>query len=414
MGVVWTAIHLVTKRRVAIKLLRAGGHDAGSRARLLREARASCAVDHPNVLAVLDVIDADGAPALVMDLLEGESLRERLERQGALEVRVTCTLLAPVAGALAAAHAAGIVHRDIKPENIFLVGAPPAEPTVKVLDFGIAKIVATEEPSTNLTESGAMLGTPYYMSPEQAFGERNVGPATDAWALGVVLYECLTGARPTQADNLGQIIKRITQDPIAPVAERVAGVPAPLNALIARLLQRDVAAREVDMASVARTLASCAELATEERAAKATNLPVPATPANRKSRTRLFALAAMGVGAIASAIAWRSASTERPSASPSITTSIPISLVGTSAPTATPSAIVVHAPTLGSDDRPTGAASATSSSTSDASPHLATARSAADLRAPAAPASASAHANVPLPDDGGTTGPGRVIIKSPF
>jgi len=126
MGVVWTAIHLVTKRRVAIKLLRASGsEDAASRARLLREARASCAVEHPSILPVLDVIDADGAPALVMELLEGESLRERLARAhgSALGVRETSAILAPVAAALAAAHAARIVHRDIKPENIFLVGA---------------------------------------------------------------------------------------------------------------------------------------------------------------------------------------------------------------------------------------------------------------------------------------------------
>ena len=138
----------------------------------------------------------------------------------------------PVAAALAAAHVAGVVHRDVKPENVFVT--PKDEGVeVRVLDFGVAKMLATDGRATSLTDTGAMLGTPYYMAPEQAFGERDVGPAADAWAFGIVLYECLSGARPTQADNLGQVIKLVTQAPIRPIQEVAPEVPDDLAAIVA-------------------------------------------------------------------------------------------------------------------------------------------------------------------------------------
>jgi eukaryotic-like serine/threonine-protein kinase len=409
MGVVWTATHLVTKRRVAIKLLRAGGHDdAGSRARLLREARASCAVDHPSVLPVLDVLEVDGAPALVMELLEGESLRERLERKGALGVRETCAILAPVAEALGAAHAARIVHRDVKPENIFLVGGD-AQLTVKVLDFGIAKIVATEEPASSLTETGAMLGTPYYMAPEQAFGERDVGPAADAWALGIVVYECLSGARPTQAENLGQVIKRITREPMAPIEESVAGVPPDLASLVGRLLDRDAGAREVDMSRVARILAS-----------RAVSVAVEAKP-RRKALVPLALLAGVA-GTLALGLAWRGASPPRAEMSTPVASASPLAaaasslVVASSAPSGAPVASVV---VLG-DTAPRASASVAASASvpgSRALPLLPVSRAIAA----AAPAS-GARASPPLDagraavagDAATPTGPGRVIVTSPF
>jgi len=407
MGVVWIATHLVTKRRVAIKLLRAGGHDdAASRARLLREARASCAVDHPSVLPVLDVIDADGAPALVMELLEGESLRERLERRGALGVAETCAILAPVAGALAAAHAARIVHRDIKPENIFLVGGGGGgEPTVKVLDFGIAKIVATEETTSNLTESGAMLGTPYYMAPEQAFGERDVGAAADAWALGIVLYECLTGARPTQADNLGQVIKRITRDPIAPIEEHVPGVPPALATLVARLLERDVAAREIDMKRAAKTLVACAapgESGTPTSVVKSTK----ADPPKRRAPLVVLALGvALVLGLVANAGRWSGPLLPRSERG-----------AGAAASASAPSTALTAAPS--SPAPPSSAAPSASApgpsvkATSPAPKALSVA--VAPSAPPAATATPLASAAGPASPDAGSTGPGHVITTTPF
>ena len=408
MGVVWAASHLVTKRRVAIKLLRTDGNeDPSSRARLLREARASCAVDHPNVLPVLDVIDAEGAPALVMDLLDGESLRERLDRQRALTPREACAILAPVAAALAAAHAARIVHRDIKPENIFLVSGEGdsgsgGKPIVKVLDFGIAKIVATEEPTTNLTESGAMLGTPYYMAPEQAFGERDVGVAVDAWSLGIVLYECLSGARPTQAENLGQVIKRITRDPIAPIEESVTGIPPELAALMTRLLQRDVAAREIDMPSVVAILTSCADA----------RAPAPAPAPARFTRTAI-ALLVLAVASTAAILALRSAPPPTdaktdlgPSAPPTNLGPLPAqtNLGPAPAPSSSasqPTAIVVVQPA-----QATGAGTTTTRMPgTTATGARSGGADALDARAPLP---------TPMTEDGGTTGPGHVIIKAPF
>ena len=430
MGVVWVATHLVTKRRVAIKLLRAGGHDdTASRARLLREARASCAVDHPSVLPVLDVIDAEGAPALVMELLEGESLRGRLERKGALAASEACAILAPVAAALAAAHAARIVHRDIKPENIFLVASPGREPTVKVLDFGIAKIVATEEATTNLTETGAMLGTPYYMAPEQAFGERDVGPAADAWALGIVLYECLSGARPTQAENLGQVIKRITQDPMMPVEQAVPNVPAELASLVGRLLQRDAAAREVDMANAAKVLAACAEpiaavpasAAESEVATSPSGDPVRETGEGSPARGRRMAAVATAAVVAAVAIAFaRSSTTSAPAGASSALPTASVAAPPSSPPPA-PSASTspaVPASAIPSEVLPTPRASSVVAlplpHASGAAPR---AHATAGPDASASNASSATAANprrVPAPDDGGATGPGHVIITTPF
>jgi serine/threonine-protein kinase len=353
-----------------------------------------------------------------MELLQGESLRERLVRahKGALGVRETCAILAPVAEALAAAHAARIVHRDIKPENIFLVGVVGAleKPTVKVLDFGIAKIVATEEATTSLTESGAMLGTPYYMAPEQAFGERNVGAAADAWSLGIVLYECLTGVRPTQADNLGQVIKRITQDPMTPVEDIVADVPAELARVIHRLLVRDVAGRETELGAVAATLAACAEDRRDERAGViAAALPAPAGRSRRGWIATLVVAAAagavvvaLGIGRDASRGEAMAPSAGLPSALPSASVVTPGSATAVgwalaagplTSSTGAPFESVRVAPAAASSRRAMAVGDAGASAEADAS------------------ANAGASARGSAGDDGGgSTGPGHVIIKTPF
>ncbi|HEU4533914.1 MAG TPA: serine/threonine-protein kinase, partial [Polyangiaceae bacterium] len=200
MGAVWAATHLVTRRAVALKMLRAlDGARPEERRRLLREAQAASAVEHPNVVRVLDAFEADGAPALVMDLLTGESLAQRLAREGRLSLGEAAVVLRPVVAAVAAAHRAGVVHRDLKPANVFLAAGSGGGPDVRVLDFGVAKLL--ERPggdahSGSLTRTGEVVGTPFYMSPEQFYGEPDVDPRADVWALGVVLYECLAGRRP--------------------------------------------------------------------------------------------------------------------------------------------------------------------------------------------------------------------------
>src|SRR5439155_19831733 len=165
---------------------------------LVREARAATVIQHPNILGVEDIVDIGGAPMLVMDLLEGESLGDCLSRRRQLPLPEIADIMLKVVSAISAAHAAGIVHRDLKPDNIFLVTRSDGTWDVKVLDFGLAKLTATEGDAATsggggLTRSGDIVGTPQYMAPEQAFGERDIDHRVDIWALGVILFECLTG-----------------------------------------------------------------------------------------------------------------------------------------------------------------------------------------------------------------------------
>jgi serine/threonine-protein kinase len=179
-----------------------------------------------------------------MDLLEGETLGALITRAESLSVEDTANTLLPVISAVGTAHAAGLVHRDLKPENIFLV-AGAAGPRVLVLDFGIAKWTgnSTIAGETGLiTATGTLLGTPCYMAPEQAFGERDVDHRADAWAVGVILYECLSGARPVEGDNLGQVLKRMMHDGITPI-ETLVDVPEAVAVLARRLLCRERADR---------------------------------------------------------------------------------------------------------------------------------------------------------------------------
>ena len=241
MGEVWEATHKVTGKRVAIKVLNAAyAKQPSLRARFLLEARAACRVRHPNVVQVHDVLElADGAPAMVMDFLEGEALSAKLERDHVIAIGPLATILAPVVDAMAAAHALGIVHRDLKPDNLFLERLPGGEMIVKVLDFGIAKVARgdDERDSPALTGTGAVLGTPYYMSPEQTFGERDLDYRSDVWSLGIILYECLTGRRPTEAENFGQIFKAITTGSIPPLRSVAPHVPSDVADLVSRMLK---------------------------------------------------------------------------------------------------------------------------------------------------------------------------------
>jgi len=245
MGSVWAATHTITGKAVAVKFLKDELVTQPSVVeRFLREARAACAVRHPNVVAIHDVLTLEtGAPVLVMDLLEGESLGSRLAREKRLSLPDFVRIMTPVLAAVATAHAASIVHRDLKPDNVFLARGPDGAEDVKVLDFGIAKINATDQSGGQLTKTGSMLGTPYYMSPEQLFGEKDVDGRSDIWALGIIFYQCLSGVLPTEADNLGQIIKTVTVVGIPPLATVAPHVPPDLASLVDRMLSRERAGR---------------------------------------------------------------------------------------------------------------------------------------------------------------------------
>jgi serine/threonine protein kinase len=215
-SVVWVADHVVTGKRVALKVLTKRGDEPASR--FLREARITARIDHPDVVNIHDLFQLDDSDALVMvmDLLEGVSLAERLRRSedaagpagaAGISFAETAHIVLSVASALEAAHALGVVHRDLKPENVFLTN----DGRVRVLDFGVAKWIHPEPEALltpDLTETGAIVGTPHYMAPEQVFGERDVDGRADVWALGVIAYECLAGARPIDGDNFGQVCER--------------------------------------------------------------------------------------------------------------------------------------------------------------------------------------------------------------
>ncbi len=252
MGVVWEGVELATGRRVALKLLQQRREtDPRNQERVLREARATMAIHHPNVAAVHAVLETDaGIPFLVMDVLVGETLRARLKRQGPMNPVQCARIMRAVVSAVAAAHAQRIVHRDLKPDNVFLLREPPDD--VRVIDFGIAKHLAPVDTTSlerdvarkpSLTSTGAVLGTPVYMAPEQIFGDDDIDGRADVWSLGIVLYECLAGRRPTDGDGFGRIIRRITTDPLEPLEHARPGLPHRMTSLVARMLSRDRAAR---------------------------------------------------------------------------------------------------------------------------------------------------------------------------
>ena len=259
MGEVWSGTHVATLRQVAIKRMLlpydSARHDQ-ARARFLLEARAACAVEHPNVVQVIDFIEQrDEPPMMVMELLQGETLAARLEREHSLPLEAAAEVLLPVASAVGAAHNRGIIHRDLKPSNIFLCRDELGSARVKVLDFGIAKWLApTGEAPALHTQTGSTMGTPSYMAPEQAVGETAVDHRADLWSLGVILYECLSGSRPIEGENAAQLLVRLLSTAIVPIDCLVPGLPPDVTALVTRMLRRSPERRPEDLREVARVL----------------------------------------------------------------------------------------------------------------------------------------------------------------
>lgn len=259
MGVVWGATHLITQKQVALKFMLAASPELTER--FIREARSAGAVRHPNVVNIHDVLPLpDGTPLMVMEMLEGEALSDKLTRQGTLSAAETAQIMVPVVSAVAAAHAVGIVHRDLKPENIYLATYAGGPVVPKVLDFGIAKLMptVTGDSGPALTRTGSMLGTPYYMSPEQIYGEKDVDGRADVWALGVILYLALTGRRAFDGENFGQLLKSVTSGQLAPVASIAPWVPQHLSHVVERMLRVDRSTRLADLREVEHALTASA------------------------------------------------------------------------------------------------------------------------------------------------------------
>ena len=243
MGVVYRAVDPVLNRRVAIKVMSdAFAQNDDLRERFLREAQAAGSLQHPNVITIYDFGDVDGHPYIAMEFVEGQDLAELIAHQVPLSVVDKLDLAIGVLQGLAYAHKRGIVHRDIKPANIRV----DDEGKARIMDFGVAHLA-----SSNMTKSGVMLGTPSYMAPEQIVGGK-VGPQTDVFSVGAVLYELLTGARPFDGGTLQAVMYRVLSENPAPPSSVVPGLPARLNDVVMRALAKDAENRyssALDMAN---------------------------------------------------------------------------------------------------------------------------------------------------------------------
>jgi serine/threonine-protein kinase len=255
MGVVVAATHLHLQQRVALKFLSPDiVHGPAILERFVREARASAQLRGEHVCRVSDVgTFANGAAYIVMELLEGSDLASLVERHGPLPVQRAADYVLQACVGIAEAHALGIIHRDLKPANLFLTARPDGAPLIKVLDFGIAK--AQADHSFNLTQTSAVLGSPGYMSPEQLRSARDVDARSDIWAIGVVLYELVSGRPPFTGDSITELALRIAMDPPPPL---VGPLPHGFDQLVHRCLAKDPAQRYPDLANLAHALAAYA------------------------------------------------------------------------------------------------------------------------------------------------------------
>jgi serine/threonine-protein kinase len=236
MGTVYEAFHPALKKRFAIKtLLPAIAQTPEFRTRFLREAEVAARINHPNIVRVTDVGTEGDTPYMVMEYLEGNTLGHLLASRGRLEFIESADILLPVLSAVAAGHAAGIIHRDLKPENIFLTQGAWGDLVPKVLDFGVSKLM-TDEPSGALTGTLTVLGTAAYMSPEQARGARQVTHLSDQYALGLILYEMLSGTRGHPGDNPFEILFNISNVAIIPLPDVRPDCPPELEQVVMRML----------------------------------------------------------------------------------------------------------------------------------------------------------------------------------
>ena len=244
MGAVFEAQHEHLGSRVALKfLLPELAEKPGLVGRFLQEARVSASIRSPYVTQVIDVDQTpEGAPYLVMELLEGESLEQRLSRGSPLPLPDALQIGVQILSALEAAHAHGVVHRDLKPDNVWL--SPSASgPHVKLLDFGIAKLRVSSDFRHVHTRPGSMMGTPAYMAPEQAISADQVDARADLYSFGVILYEMLSGFRPVDADDPATILEKLMRGEIRPLASKNSSLPPALCALVDRLVAPDPDAR---------------------------------------------------------------------------------------------------------------------------------------------------------------------------
>lgn len=241
MGALWVAFDLRLRRLVAIKFIHpTAAQREEAHVRFEREARATAQIRSHNVIHIYDYGVDEGQAFLVMELLEGEDLGALLERERCVSLSRASKLLGQIAKGLGAVHAASVIHRDMKPGNIFLSLAEDEE-TVKLIDFGAARLASRHEPRT--TSPGEIIGTLHYMSPEQTRGEMTLDHRADLWALAVILFRMITGARPFLGATVDDLIRSIRSDRVTPPSHVVESVPAAVDEFFERAFSRSPEAR---------------------------------------------------------------------------------------------------------------------------------------------------------------------------
>ena len=299
MGSVWVATHLRLESEVAVKFIDPLliQQQPSIRARFRREATAAAKIDSPHVVRTFDHGEMDdGTPFIVMELMRGESLADRIHRSGPLGLRDTELVVVQVCKALRMAHKLGIVHRDIKPDNVFLVGqlhdagdddalGAGDELFVKILDFGIAKEVNRE--GSLATMAGSLLGTPYYMSPEQILSSKDVDFRADLWAVAVMAYECLTGSLPFNGETLGGVIAAVVSGRFTPPSALAYGLFGVLDSWFARALAMDPSERFGSTRELSNAFAAAVKLATD---ASFGGSPLSVSHAGSQQKPMAFAL----------------------------------------------------------------------------------------------------------------------------
>ncbi|HEY6464077.1 MAG TPA: serine/threonine-protein kinase, partial [Polyangiaceae bacterium] len=309
MGLVVAARHVQLDQVVAIKLLHMeAGADEVAVERFEREARAAARLRSDHVARVLDVGRMPrGTPYMVMEYLEGADLAEVLETRGAMTAAMACGYVVEACDAVADAHARGIVHRDLKPENLYLTTRVGGGSMVKVLDFGISKLMTEKQGA--LTQTRAVVGSPLYMAPEQLRSSRLASPRSDVWSLGVVLFELLTRRWPFEADSLPDLCIKVAREAPQPLESLRADLPPGLDAVVLRCLEKDPEARFADAGELARALEPFLEPASKDvaigirrvgrslLATRSAGATTQATKPGRSSRGWI-PLAAMGVATL--------------------------------------------------------------------------------------------------------------------
>jgi serine/threonine-protein kinase len=277
MGSVWEGTHATLGTHVAVKFIEAEyAESPEARNRFENEARAAAKLRSKHVVEVYDHgLTEDGRPYIVMEYLRGEPLDKRLDRVGRMPPRDAARMVLQVCRALSKAHASGIVHRDLKPENVFLVwDEEDGADVAKVVDFGIAKFADNQLANSSATRTGSVLGTPYYMSPEQARGLRSVDHRSDLWSVGVIAYRCLVGVLPFEGEAVGDLLVKLCTAPLPVPSQLAPDLPPGFDAWFSKALSREPAGRFSNAAELAESLAAVCGLPVRGSYATA-DIPLP-------------------------------------------------------------------------------------------------------------------------------------------